>query len=263
MTKHARPLALCLLATAAVVTHAEPARAHFSLMAPSCASNQDFLGNPQKAAPCGENLVETNAVTTFRPGQTIAITIKETVYHPGHYRVLLAPTRAQLPADPPVTAAGTPCGSTVITQNPTPPLLADGLLVHTSQFPGDGTQTMMVKLPDNMTCTNCVLQVVQFMSNHALNNPGGCFYHHCATVTIKAPDDGGAGTPDLAGATDAASPPDAASPGDAATPGTPPAGGCACTVAERGRGADRSGLLVLGLGLGLALLRRRRAGLVE
>ena len=159
MKKHARPLGLCLLAAAVIAASAAPARAHFSLVSPSCLSVQDVLGNPQKGLPCGENLVATNAVTTYRPGQTITITIKETIYHPGHYRVLLAQSQAQLPADPPVVAADTPCGSTTITANPTLPLLADGLLLHSSPFPGDGTQTMTVKLPDNMTCTNCVLQV--------------------------------------------------------------------------------------------------------
>src|SRR5262249_21201381 len=52
---------------------------------------------------------------------------------------------------------------------------------------------MQVKLPDGMLCTNCVLQVEQFMSNHGKNNPGGCFYHHCAIVNITAdgPQDAG------------------------------------------------------------------------
>jgi MYXO-CTERM domain-containing protein len=37
------------------------------------------------------------------------------------------------------------------------------------------------------------LQVAQFMSDHALNNPGGCFYHHCATISILPGGAGGAG----------------------------------------------------------------------
>jgi hypothetical protein len=37
-----------------------------------------------------------------------------------------------------------------------------------------------------MTCANCTLQVIEFMSNHPLNAPGGRFYHYCATVAISA-----------------------------------------------------------------------------
>jgi uncharacterized protein (TIGR03382 family) len=47
-----------------------------------------------------------------------------------------------------------------------------------------------VTLPADKTCTNCTLQVLEFMSNHGLNMPGGCYYHHCATINIVAPDGG-------------------------------------------------------------------------
>ena len=49
------------------------------------------------------------------------ITLTEEVFHPGHYRVALAPDPAQLPADPKVTAGSTPCGTAEI-QNPPPQL---------------------------------------------------------------------------------------------------------------------------------------------
>jgi hypothetical protein len=45
---------------------------------------------------------------------------------------------------------------------------------------------VQVTLPPNVTCDHCTLQVIQFMSDHGLNNPGGCFYHHCADISIKA-----------------------------------------------------------------------------
>lgn len=167
------------------------AEAHFVLMSPASGTEQDALGGPQKSAPCGltdsagnpDESTPTGAVTMVQTGSTLTITIKETIFHPGHYRVALAQDVASLPADPLVTAGATACGSTPIAPNPTLPLLADGLLLHTSN-PGGIVQTMEVQLPAGFTCTNCVLQVVQFMSNHALNNPGGCYYHHCATLTI-------------------------------------------------------------------------------
>ena len=70
-------------------------------------------------------------------------------------------------------------------------MLADGLFVHTMSFNGV-QQTAQVQLPPGMTCTHCVLQVIEFMGDHGLNTPGGCFYHHCSIVDITAdgPDAG-------------------------------------------------------------------------
>lgn len=108
----------------------------------------------------------------------------------------LAADQASLPADPTVTPGSTPCGSTEIVAAPTLPLLADGLLVHDAPFPRP--QTVQVQLPAGFTCTNCTLQVTEFMSNHGLNVPGWCFYHHCANLTITADaPDAGASPPDV------------------------------------------------------------------
>ena len=100
------------------------ARAHFNLMAPASWANQSTQGDPQKSAPCGQAdqgtpAVATNMVTAFATGATVTVTLRETVAHPGHFRVALSTTgMAGLPADPAVTAVGTDqCGSTVI-QNP-------------------------------------------------------------------------------------------------------------------------------------------------
>jgi hypothetical protein len=175
------------------------AHAHFVLEAPASATMQNAIGDPQKAPPCGGGTA-TGAVTPFQAGETITVTINETIYHPGHYRVVLSTTgEAALPADPPVTPdANSPCGSTVVDATPSLPLLADGMLLHTAAF-SPATQSFQVKLPDSVTCTKCTLQVVQFMRDHALNNPGGCFYHHCADISISAAS-GSAGTGGSAGA---------------------------------------------------------------
>lgn len=233
-----------------------PAYAHFALVAPACYSAQDSLGLPQKSAPCGQAdpgtpVVPTGAVTTYRQGQAITLTISEKVFHPGHYRVSIAPDQASLAADPTVTAGATACGSTVITANPTLPLVADGLLVHTTAFTSD--QSVQVTLPPNLTCTNCVLQVSEFMSNHGLNNPGGCFYHHCATISIlPAGSDGGTTSPDL-GSTGA----DLGSTGipDAATPPPPIQVGCGCRIGAASATPTAFGASLFALGM---LLRRRR-----
>lgn len=201
------------------------ASAHFKLVAPEAEYVQSSLGDPQKTFPCGPTGADggtaTDKVTTVMSGSMLTVTISETVFHPGHYRVAIAQDEAGLPAEPPVTPGQTACGSAPIDANPTLPLLADGVLVHTSSF--SGQQTVQVPLPPGMTCNNCVVQVLEFMSNH----PAPCFYHHCAIVNVTA---NGA--------------PDAGVAGD--DPGS--SGGC-----TTGRGVGAGAALLL-----LALLGRRR-----
>ena len=72
-------------------------------------------------------------------------------------------------------------------QNPSPiPVLADGLFVHSMRPAGtmEPWETDVV-LP-NINCKKCTLQIVQFMAEHAFNNPGGYTYHHCADIQITA-----------------------------------------------------------------------------
>jgi hypothetical protein len=204
-----------------------PAQAHFKLTAPDSWMSQDVLGSPQKAGPCGDEKggTATGKITAYKPGDTVTIQLTETVFHPGHYRVALSvKDRSELPADPKVTAGNTPCGSAAIQSPPVFPVLADGVLPHTSQL--NGPQTIKVTLPNNVTCTKCTLQIIEFMSNHALNNPGGCFYHHCADISIQGASSGAGG----GGATSTT----------AATTTTSGAGGAGTTAATTGSsgGAD-------------------------
>jgi len=223
----------------ACMTAAVPAYAHFRLTGPANWTTLTEDGSPQKTAPCGNEgkPAENGPVTEYKVGSTIDIAFEETVFHAGHYRVSIAPDQASLPADP--NAAVKPdsksaCGSLAITANPVMPLIADGLLVHTAQFAGP--QTMSVTLPAGMTCDKCVLQVVEFMSNHG----APCFYHHCANIKIST-------TGPVAGG-----PADAGVGGDAGTGG---GGGGGCGVT----GQDVSGVTLLAALVGLVLARRRRA----
>jgi uncharacterized protein (TIGR03382 family) len=233
-----RPVLVAVFAFAVVIAM-PAAQAHFKLDSPPAYSTQGSLGDPQKAPPCGPSgsFTPTNAVTSVKTGSTITIQISETIFHPGHYRVALAQDEASLPADPAVTPSGSdPCAEAAIDPNPTMPILADGLLVHTSQF--GGPQTMQVTLPAGFTCTNCLLQVIQTMSKH----PAPCFYHHCATLTI---------------ADDAPPPPDGGViPGDDAGTGgggNEATGGCC----DAGGSSPATGF-VGALLVGLLVLRRRR-----
>jgi uncharacterized protein (TIGR03382 family) len=157
------------------------ASAHFHLDAPPAEYTQTSLGDPQKSAPCGpvgEGGTETGMITSVMTGTSFTLKITETVTHPGHYRIAIAQTEADLPPEPAVTPGSTACGSVPIDPNPSLPVLADGVFVHTKAF--TGPQTTQIQLPAGMTCTNCVVQVLEFMSNHA----APCFYHHCAIVNV-------------------------------------------------------------------------------
>lgn len=170
------------------------ADAHFVLKSPESWTVQDGLGDPQKLGPCGSDgtVTPSGMVTPFNPGDTVTIQLNEVIFHPGHYRVALAVNdRSELPPEPTVTpGVGTPCGTAAVMSPVAFPVLADGVLDHTQAF--SGMQTIQVTLPTNVTCSKCTLQILEFMSQHPLNNPGGCFYHHCADISIGvAPPDGG------------------------------------------------------------------------
>src|SRR5579883_2068603 len=250
-----------------------PAHAHFVLQSPASWMSQDGLGSPQKLGPCGDEGggTATGTVTAFHPGDTVTITVNETIFHPGHYRIALAQDPTTLPPEPPVTAGSTPCGSVPVMSPAVYPVLADGVLTHTSPF--SGPQTVHVQLPTNVTCTKCTLQIIEFMSDHPLNNPGGCFYHHCANISIEGPvsDGGNAGNPDSgsSGGDDASSGGggddassgggghDGGSGGSMDNAGNAPSGssgGCAMAAA----GESPVGLALAGLGLVVAAALRRR-----
>jgi hypothetical protein len=221
------------LALAAVVVVSRPSDAHFVLDEPACWMSQDSLGLPEKLGPCGDEddgtdaATPTGIVTAYQVGDTITVTIDEKIFHPGHYRIALSVNdRSELPPEPAVTADSTsPCGTAAIEDPPVFPVLADNVFPHTAPF--SGPQTTTVTLPPNVTCTKCTLQVIEFMSNHALNNPGGCFYHHCADISVGVTD-GGTGA-DAGPVGDAAPGPDA---GVGAEP-EPQTSGCSCDLARR------------------------------
>ncbi len=183
-----------LLVTAlAVIT--QRASAHFKLLEPASWLVESDRGDPQKAGPCGGSNTDwgkpSYAVSKVTGGQKLHLKLQETVYHPGHYRVSLAvnsPT--ELPPDPQTTTKDSERGPMSISaaiQNPPPiPVLADGLFVHSTRPTGQMEPFETdIQLP-NINCKKCTLQVVQFMAEHAFNNPGGYTYHHCAELQITA-----------------------------------------------------------------------------
>jgi MYXO-CTERM domain-containing protein len=255
---------------------ANEAEAHFVLESPPTWMTQDSLGLPEKLGPCGDEYdgtdaaVPTGTVTAVREGQKIKVTINEVIFHPGHYRISLAKTRSELPVEPVVTVGTTPCGSAAVMDPPVFPVLADGVFTHTTAF--TSPQTIEITLPAGLTCPKCTLQVIEFMAQHALNNPGGCFYHHCADLSIEAPADAASPPVDSGGpSVDSSQPPpdmDAAPTDDASVaaeagggylrPPTPTSSsGCGVAPGAVTGGAWPAMLGALSLGFGAR--RRRRA----
>jgi hypothetical protein len=188
-------LASFLLLAVAFASAPAVVRAHFVLLEPGSTLVQNQLGDPQKLGPCGGTTASagtpTQTVTKIKGGAPLHLSIRETVYHPGHYRVALVVNNpSELPGDPTATTRDTDRGPYSIAapiQSPAAaPLLADGLFPHTAK-PTDLWQAD-VPLP-NITCKKCTLQVTQFMAEHGVNRDGGFYYHHCAELEITADPD--------------------------------------------------------------------------
>jgi hypothetical protein len=183
------------------------ARAHFTLLQPTSWLKEDAMGSPQKGSPCGpgntrpfigddvQPIPVSEAVTTFHAGETITVAWRETVYHPGYFRISLAKTGA---ADATSTNFPDPALSdpanclfdkAAVQTVPHGDVLADGLFMATDQNGSTRSLTQKVKLPDE-PCDQCTLQVVQVMDGHPA---ASCFYFHCADIKILAANGGGAG----------------------------------------------------------------------
>jgi hypothetical protein len=190
MTQHVRLLSAAALAAAAVLP--ATVQAHFKLLEPVSAIIEDQRGDPQKAAPCGNDAksVASNVIGKAVGGSTIKLKVLETIYHPGHYRVALAVnSKEELPSDPMTVEKMTERGPRSVwaaIQSPIQaPVIADGLFQHYARPTAPQTFETDLTLP-NITCAKCTLQVIQFMADHAYNQPGGYSYHHCADIAITA-----------------------------------------------------------------------------
>ena len=187
-----RNLALCIcgLLTAAILPG--QVDAHFVLLAPESWLVHNERGDPQKTAPCGTSSenpgTPSNVIGRLTGGQTLRLKVRETVFHPGHYRVALAVnSRSELPPDPETITRATdrgPWSASAVIQSPVrPPLLADGLFVHTERVSAPFEADIAIP---NINCEKCTLQVIQWMAEHGRNAEGDFSYHHCADLRITA-----------------------------------------------------------------------------
>jgi hypothetical protein len=233
-----------------------PASAHFKLLRPASWLNEDPSGGPQKGSPCGpgnsrplfgddiQPIPVSGAVSTFHAGETITVQWQETIYHPGYFRISIAPTEAAAATtadfpDPPLTdLQDCHYDSAAVQTGPHGDVLADGLYMASGQEGANRSLTQDVKLPD-APCDHCTLQVTQVMEGH----PGAsCFYFHCADLTILPAGSAAAGAGGAGGAGVAS-----ASSGDS--------GGCSVTDAGA-RGSQTVACFLFALA---TLLYRRRS----
>lgn len=185
-------VACALLASvfAAGLPHA--VQAHFKMLEPASWIVESERGDPQKSAPCGADpkAEMSTALTKVAGGSKLHLKLLETIYHPGHYRVALSVnSRNELPVDPMTIERTTEKGPrsvwAAIQSPPQIPVIADGLFQHYTRPATPQTYEADVQLP-NINCPRCTLQVIQFMADHAYNQPGGYSYHHCADLQITA-----------------------------------------------------------------------------
>ena len=171
------------------------------LLVPSLATAHIALDSPPprttslKAGPCGAaGSVRGTNVATYHPGQTITVKWRETIEHPGHYRISFD-TNGQHFSMPPSFTADT---------GPSDPLVIKDLIPDvTGAMPAGGRPySYDVTLP-NMECTNCTLQVIQMMTDKPPYGDGNDIYFQCADITLAnnapMPDAGVDPMPDAAG----------------------------------------------------------------
>lgn len=248
-----RPLVrLSLCAGAAHVLGASPAFAHIDLLEPeprahgiaATGDRGENDGSNQKRGPCGQLMNgRTTRVTTYAPGETFTLRVREETPHESYIRVVLdvdgddgfierSETRIAPETGEQAQAAEDALGN-------------EHLLAVYREF--NDTSNAVLEIPVTLplvTCESCTLQVTQLMFNST--RP---YYYQCADLVI-------AGEPVAAPVADAGGlsvAPDAGPASDGA------AGGC---HVARGAAPQHAGWGVVAMtALGLATrVRRRRAG---
>lgn len=204
------------------------ASAHISLTYPPP------RGVDQKAQVCGGvHSVRGTNVTTLAPGTTITVKWKETIDHPGHYRISFDDNGQDfvIPADITTNTEGMPN------------VIDDMIPDIQGALPAGGREyTSQVTLP-NIECDNCTLQVTQLMTDKPPYSAGAAsddIYYQCADIKLS----------NAPGGVDAGIDPGTMPEAGTMNPNTNTSGGCATTTS--------GSLFPLALALGALVLRRRR-----
>lgn len=162
------------LVIAASLITATHALAHAALTSPTPRAGGDL-----KTRPCGAAAKMNPPPHDFISGQKLTVTWTETVAHPGYYQISYS------------TQADSANGFITLQNNIANPAGKTA------------TQSFEVTLP-NITCGNCTLQLIQWMTETNPPSP----YYSCADFSLSAPDagsvvDAGSGGGGGGGGTDA------------------------------------------------------------
>ena len=149
-----------------------------------------------KDAPCGRaNGQRGTNVYTYRPGETIKVSIVEFIPHPGYFRIAFdddGDDDFEIPAGTDGefgNCAGDPkCGPGMADYCNNDTVLLDYLDPHASSGLGNApTYTFSVTLP-NVECDNCTLQIIQMMNDlnvHFQPYPADDIYYTCIDLVLS------------------------------------------------------------------------------
>ncbi|MFZ5892211.1 MAG: SCE4755 family polysaccharide monooxygenase-like protein [Myxococcota bacterium] len=169
------------------------ASAHVSLDSPK---SRYYSGSQadqvkQKNGPCGvtndSRTTNSSLITTFKPGQQITVKWRETIQHPGFFRIAFDSDGQDF------TFPGSSTNGEGVT------ILAEKI---TDKSGSNGLEyTHDITLP-NVECSKCTLQLVQVMTTSPPpyeDGNGNDLYFNCADIVLKA-DGGGSGGSSSGGA---------------------------------------------------------------
>ncbi len=168
-------------------TFSSVVHAHISLDSPVSRYYQSSSGQADqsklKTSPCGasndERTTNASLITTFQPGETITVSWKETVQHPGYFRIAFDNDGQDFP----FPGETLPSGVVVLADNITDKSGTGGL-----------AYTQRVTLP-NLECDNCTLQLIQVMTTDPPPYRAGIDpYFNCADLVLKASSGGSSST---------------------------------------------------------------------
>ncbi|MGC4092416.1 MAG: MYXO-CTERM sorting domain-containing protein [Polyangiaceae bacterium] len=218
------------------------AHAHISLDSPK---SRYYVGsqadqNKLKYGPCGvtgdARTTNTALIATFKPGQTITVKWRETVQHPGFFRIAFDSDGQDF------TLPGTTN-------------LGDGVSVLADKIADKSgaanlEYTYDVTLP-NVECTKCTLQLVQVMTTSPppyTEGAGEDLYFNCADIVLKA-DAAGSGGSSSGGASNGGTSAGGSSAGGSSAGGSS-AGGATSMGGRAAGGANAGGTTNGGNGSG-------------
>lgn len=153
---------------------ASPSFAHIQLDYPPARTTS------QKSSPCGAaGSVRGESITRLQAGETLIVRWRETINHPGHYRISFDDD-----------------GQDFVEPASFTDFYTDGSVLHDDIADKSGGEYTFEMTVPNVSCTNCTLQVVQVMTDKAPYGDGNDLYYQCADIEIVQ-DSADMGTDDM------------------------------------------------------------------